>query len=136
MMLTTDLALRTDPAYAEITKRFLELPEQLEELGPVVPKRMFGGAGLFLDGLMFALALGVLVSYMVLASQFNSFIHPVLVLMALPFSVTGAVVALVLGQQSLNMFSMIGLVLLMGLSLVLIVKDTSQLPAIQQWLGR
>lgn len=66
-------------------------------------------------GLAVALALGVLIAYMVLGSQFNSFIHPLLVLLALPFSVTGAVLALWLGHQSLNMFSMIGLVLLMGI---------------------
>ncbi|MBI4346063.1 MAG: efflux RND transporter permease subunit [Elusimicrobia bacterium] len=66
-------------------------------------------------GLFAALILGVVVAYMVLGAQFNSFVHPVLVLLALPFSVTGAVVALVLGGQTLNMFSMIGLVLLMGI---------------------
>jgi hydrophobe/amphiphile efflux-1 (HAE1) family protein len=66
-------------------------------------------------GLFIALILGVFVAYMVLGSQFNSFIHPILVLLALPFSVTGAVLALVIGQQSLNMFSMIGIVLLMGI---------------------
>ncbi|MBI3298250.1 MAG: efflux RND transporter permease subunit [Elusimicrobia bacterium] len=66
-------------------------------------------------GLLIALVLGVLVAYMVLGAQFNSFIHPLLVLLALPFSITGAVLALVIGQQSLNMFSMIGIVLLMGI---------------------
>ena len=66
-------------------------------------------------GLALALVLGIVVAYMVLGAQFNSFIHPVLVLVALPFSVTGAILALVLGHQSLNMFSMIGLVLLMGI---------------------
>ncbi|HMX95582.1 MAG TPA: efflux RND transporter permease subunit, partial [Elusimicrobiota bacterium] len=48
-------------------------------------------------GLAIALVLGVLIAYMVLGSQFNSFIHPTLVLVALPFSVTGAVLALWLG---------------------------------------
>jgi HAE1 family hydrophobic/amphiphilic exporter-1 len=66
-------------------------------------------------GLIIALVLGVFVAYMILGAQFNSFIQPVLVLLALPFSVTGAVVALVIGRQSLNMFSMIGIVLLMGI---------------------
>src|SRR5437588_9349087 len=59
--------------------------------------------------------MGVFVAYMVLGAQFNSFVHPILVLMALPFSITGAVLALVLGHQSHNMFSMIGIVLLMGI---------------------
>jgi HAE1 family hydrophobic/amphiphilic exporter-1 len=66
-------------------------------------------------GLVLALAMGLLISYMVLASQFNSFIDPFTVLMALPFSFTGAFLALWLGHQSLNMYSMIGLVLLMGI---------------------
>lgn len=66
-------------------------------------------------GLFLAIVLGILVAYMILGAQFNSFVHPVLVLIALPFSVTGAVLALVIAQQSLNMFSMIGLVLLMGI---------------------
>jgi multidrug efflux pump subunit AcrB len=66
-------------------------------------------------GLMIAIVLGIFVAYMVLGAQFNSFIHPILVLMALPFSITGAIVALVLSHQTLNMFSMIGIVLLMGI---------------------
>ena len=67
------------------------------------------------DSLMFALMLGLLVSYMVLASQFNSFVHPLTVLTALPFSISGAFIALWMGGQSLNIYSMIGLVLLMGI---------------------
>ncbi len=66
-------------------------------------------------GLMIALFLGILVSYMVLASQFNSFIHPITILIALPFSVSGAFIALYLGNQTLNIYSMIGLILLMGI---------------------
>ncbi|HAM36463.1 MAG TPA: AcrB/AcrD/AcrF family protein [Elusimicrobia bacterium] len=65
--------------------------------------------------LLAALVFGVFVAYMVLASQFNSFIHPVTVLMALPFSITGAFIALLVGRQSLNIYSMIGLILLMGI---------------------
>ncbi len=52
---------------------------------------------------------------MVLASQFNSFIHPITVLIALPFSVSGAFIALMLTGQSINLYSMIGLILLMGI---------------------
>jgi HAE1 family hydrophobic/amphiphilic exporter-1 len=66
-------------------------------------------------GLMIALVLGVFVAYMILGAQFNSFVHPILVLIALPFSITGAVLALVIWNQTLNMFSMIGIVLLMGI---------------------
>jgi HAE1 family hydrophobic/amphiphilic exporter-1 len=67
------------------------------------------------QGLIFALILGLLVAYMVLASQFNSFIDPISVLLALPFSISGAFLALAIFGQSLNIYSMIGLILLMGI---------------------
>ncbi len=55
---------------------------------------MLGGASVaFRDSmgsLLFALILGIIVAYMVLASQFNSFLHPVTVLTILPLSVAGA----------------------------------------------
>lgn len=62
-----------------------------------------------------ALVMGLIISYMVLASQFNSFIHPVTVLMALPFGISGALIALFPGGHSLNMYSVIGIILLMGI---------------------
>lgn len=67
------------------------------------------------QSLVFALILGLLVAYMVLATQFNSFIDPVTVLVALPFSISGAFLALLLTHQSLNIYSMIGIILLMGI---------------------
>jgi len=75
------------------------------------------------------LLLGIIVSYMVLASQFNSFIHPATVLMALPFSVSGAFLTLLLFGHSLNIFSFIGLILLMGIvkkNSILLVDFTNQ----------
>ncbi|MEI7441748.1 MAG: efflux RND transporter permease subunit, partial [bacterium] len=82
-----------------------------------------------MSSLMAALFLGILISYMVLASQFNSFLHPLTVLVALPFSVSGAFVALLIANQSLNIFSMIGLILLMGIvkkNSILLVDFTNQ----------
>lgn len=67
------------------------------------------------DSLMLALVLGIIVAYMVLGSQFNSFIHPLSVLLALPFSATGAFVAMKITGISMNIYSMIGLLLLMGI---------------------
>ncbi len=58
---------------------------------------------------------GILVAYMVLASQFNSFLHPVTVLTILPLAVCGAILGLVVSGKTLNLFSMIGLLLLMGI---------------------
>ncbi len=82
------------------------------------------------SNLLFALWLGILVSYMVLGSQYNSYIHPFTILMALPFSVSGAFIALWLAGQSLNIYSFIGLILLMGIvkkNSILLVDFTNQL---------
>ncbi|KFE70482.1 efflux RND transporter permease subunit [Hyalangium minutum] len=89
-------------------------------------KEMPGGTRVVLGGasvafresmgsLLFALFLGIGVAYMVLASQFNSFLHPVTVLTILPLSVAGAAFALGITGATLNIFSMIGLLLLMGI---------------------
>ena len=66
-------------------------------------------------GLFFALGIGILVAYMVLASQFNSFLHPVTVLTILPLALSGAAAGLLVSGKSLNVFSMIGVLLLMGI---------------------
>jgi HAE1 family hydrophobic/amphiphilic exporter-1 len=79
---------------------------------------MSGNAQQFAESfqsLAFVMILGIFVAYMILATQYNSFIHPVTVLVALPFSVTGAFVGLAVARQSLNLYSMIGLILLMGI---------------------
>jgi HAE1 family hydrophobic/amphiphilic exporter-1 len=94
--------------------------------------KMTGSSKGFQDSsrsLLFALLFGILVSYMVLASQFDSFLHPIIVLLALPFSVSGAFVALFLFHQSLNLYSQIGLILLMGIvkkNSILLVDHTNQ----------
>lgn len=91
-----------------------------------------GGSKTFLEssgGLWFAMILGIIVAYMVLASQFNSFIHPFTVLLALPFSISGALAALYLTNQSLNIYSAIGIILLMGIvkkNSILLVEFTNQ----------
>src|SRR3954464_14875673 len=66
------------------------------------------------SGLFFALGIGILVAYMVLASQFNSFLHPATVLTILPLALSGAALGLVITGKTLNVFSMIGVLLLMG----------------------
>ncbi|WII73622.1 efflux RND transporter permease subunit [Bdellovibrio sp. 22V] len=76
-----------------------------------------------------ALMVGILVAYLILAIQFNSFIHPISVLVALPFSVTGALIALWMFDISLNLFSFIGLIVLMGIAKknsILLVEFTNQ----------
>lgn len=62
-----------------------------------------------------ALGLAVLIVYMILAAQFNSFIQPVAIMLSLPLSFVGAFGALYIFDMTLNIFSMIGLIMLMGL---------------------
>ncbi len=85
--------------------------------------------------LIFALLMGIVVAYMVLASQYNSYVHPFTILLALPFSVTGAWLALYVGQSSINIYSIIGLLLLMGLvkkNSILLVEFANELRAAGQ----
>jgi HAE1 family hydrophobic/amphiphilic exporter-1 len=94
--------------------------------------RLSGSAEEFMRsfvGLLIAMLLGFVVAYMILASQFNSFIDPFTVFVAMPFSFSGAFLALLLGGQSLNLFSMIGHVLLLGIvkkNSILLVDFTNQ----------
>jgi hydrophobe/amphiphile efflux-1 (HAE1) family protein len=95
----------------------------VEQLGKEVPagyRLVLGGSSVAfresMSQLMFALFLGIVVAYMVLASQFNSFLHPVTVLSILPLSIAGAAFALLVTGKTLNIFSMIGLLLLLGIA--------------------
>jgi HAE1 family hydrophobic/amphiphilic exporter-1 len=81
------------------------------------------------SSLALAFWLGILIAYMVLASQFNSYLHPFSVLLALPFSISGALIALWAFGLSLNIYSVIGLILLMGIvkkNSILLVDFTNQ----------
>jgi HAE1 family hydrophobic/amphiphilic exporter-1 len=77
-----------------------------------------------------ALGLGVLVIYMVLAAQFESLVHPLTVMLALPLAMVGAILGLLLTGHTLNLFSMIGILLLFGLvtkNSILLVDYANQL---------
>ena len=62
-----------------------------------------------------ALGLAIVFIYMLLGSQFNSFLYPVAIMASLPLSLIGVFFALFLFGSSLNMFSIIGIIMLMGL---------------------
>jgi len=66
-------------------------------------------------GLLGAMALAVIFIYIVLASQFGSFVQPIAIMASLPLSLIGVMLALLFWKSTLNIFSMIGLVMLMGL---------------------
>jgi len=65
--------------------------------------------------LAFAFALALLLVYMILAAQFESFIQPLTILTAVPLALVGAVIALALTGQGLNTMSLIGVVILIGI---------------------
>ena len=78
----------------------------------------------------FTFVMAILLVYMVLASQFNSFIQPLVIMVAQPLAIIGGVFGLWLFGYTLNIFSMVGLVLLMGLvakNAILLVDLTNQL---------
>jgi HAE1 family hydrophobic/amphiphilic exporter-1 len=80
--------------------------------------------------MLFAFVTSLILVYMVLASQFNCFIQPLVIMVAQPLAIIGGVAALWLTGHSLNIYSMIGLVLLVGLvakNSILLVDLTNQL---------
>lgn len=82
--------------------------------------------------IVLGLVLSLLLVYMVLASQFNAFVQPLIIMLAQPLAIAGGIVALWMTGLSLNIFSMIGLVLLMGLvakNAILLVDLTNQFVA-------
>lgn len=107
----------TGAAQAEAISRSLEIAQQaLPEGYRALPSGTSQTYAESMGSLGFAMVLGLIVAYMVLATQFNAFSHPLTVLLALPFSFSGALAALWLFGQSLNMYSFLGLILLMGLA--------------------
>jgi hydrophobe/amphiphile efflux-1 (HAE1) family protein len=94
----------------------------VESLGrglPIGNRIVLGGASVAfresMSSLIFALFMGIAIAYMILASQFNSYKDPFTIITILPLSIAGAAFALLAAGQSLNIFSMIGLLLLMGI---------------------
>ena len=78
----------------------------------------------------FVFLLAFLLLYMVLASQFNSFIQPLIIMLAQPLAIIGGLVALLVTGNTLNIYSMIGMILLLGLvakNSILLVDLTNQL---------
>jgi len=84
-----------------------------------------------------ALFLAVIFIYLILASQFGSFVHPLAIMLSLPLSLVGVAVTLLLTHDTLNIMSMIGLIMLMGLvtkNAILLVDFANQARA--EGLGR
>jgi hydrophobe/amphiphile efflux-1 (HAE1) family protein len=90
----------------------------LKNLPPSVNEERFGNAkimGELFSNVGLALSAAVLFIYAVLVLLFGDFLHPLTIMMALPFSLGGAFLGLLLTQKELGLFALIGIVLLMGL---------------------
>jgi multidrug efflux pump len=103
-----------------------ELPEtaQVDYKGQ---SREFVRAG---GAVLFTFAMALLIVYLVLAAQFESFIHPLVIMLTVPLAVLGALIGLAVCGGTLNLFSQIGIVMLVGLAAkngILIVDFANQL---------
>jgi len=82
------------------------------------------------DALWITFAFALLVVYLVLAAQFESFVHPVVILVTVPLAITGAIIGLWLFNSTINIFSQIGCIMLIGIACkngILIVEFANQL---------
>ncbi len=121
----------------------IDLGTALEALDRIVDEELQGGISRDLKGqsrefrsstgtLYFVFVLAILFIYLVLAAQFESFVHPLTILLSVPLAVFGALFSLHFLGQSLNIYSEIGLVMLVGLvtkNAILIVEYANQLRA-------
>jgi multidrug efflux pump len=103
-----------------------ELPDraQIDYKGE---SREYQAAG---SAVLFTFAMALLIVYLVLAAQFESFIHPLVIMLTVPLAVLGALLGLWAFGSSLNLFSQIGIVMLVGLAAkngILIVEFANQL---------
>jgi len=100
---------------------------------PAGVKLKFSGQGQIMEeafqNLLEALVLAIILIYMVLAAQFESFLHPLTIMVSLPLSLIGALLALLLTGETLSMMSFIGVIMLMGLvtkNAILLVDNANQ----------
>lgn len=85
-----------------------------------------------MNSLLFALALSIILVYMVLASQFESLLHPFTILLTIPLAVVGAILLFFITGTTINMMGVIGIVMLVGIAVnnsIILVDRINQLKA-------
>jgi HAE1 family hydrophobic/amphiphilic exporter-1 len=83
-----------------------------------------------MQNVMIALTLAILFIYFILASQFENFVHPLAIMLSLPLSLVGVALGLLVSRDTINVMSLIGLIMLMGLvtkNAILLIEFTNQL---------
>jgi len=96
-----------------------ELRKHAEEIMPQGCRGQFQGMSKEMvrsfQSLTLALYLAIVLIYMLLASQFEHFIHPLTIMLAVPLAAVGAAIALFMMKMNISIFSLIGIIMLMGL---------------------
>ena len=116
-MIANEIPIPADMRYAYVGQA-----ENFKELG---------------ESMLTAVVFGILFIFLVLASLYESFVTPLTIMLALPLAFCGSLVALAITQQSLNIFSMIGVIMLLGVAVknsILLVDYANQL--VQQGVDR
>lgn len=101
IMEETSKIIKENPAPSGVTTNFIGQAENFQEL---------------MQSMIIAIGFGVLLIYLVIASLYESFVTPFTILLALPMAVSGAFGALLITGKTIDIFSMIGFVLLMGVA--------------------
>jgi HAE1 family hydrophobic/amphiphilic exporter-1 len=132
---------RSTTIYANLEGK--TLGDAVEETKDIVKKTLPAGYSIEFSGqaetmaetiksIVFVFALTTLITYMVLASQFESFVHPFTIMLAVPLGVTGALATLFITRNTINIMSLIGMIMLLGLVIknsILLVDYTNVLRA-------
>jgi HAE1 family hydrophobic/amphiphilic exporter-1 len=114
-----------------------DIQAELQQLRAQLPPDMTIGLGgqneelnTSYNSLMFALALAVFLVYLVMASEFESFVHPLIILFSVPFGLVGVIFALAITQTTVSVMVLLGVIILIGIvvnNAIVLIDYTNQL---------